>query len=273
MVGSGVHLPHRKLTIAGGNAIIGHGKTTTSRRCGFVVSRHVPLGTVWGAGNAARDREGAGRRRPECGDDGMPPDRLPRPARQTFQATAGAAVMICGKCTPDPIRPTLMPTNQKMKIGVEKAPRLSCCMLLSICSIASPFMIVLFALFLGERSDILRHLSKVRPGMHQKDVVRIMPRRFIDEGRVSAHEIPLGSYVANTAALPSYYMRLEANSMPFVLDTIADVYFDSNESVIAMSYSSDRGPWVPPWSNAVLLTIDDVQDGASSSGECAQGGK
>ena len=97
-------------------------------------------------------------------------------------------------------------------------------------------------------------LNKVHPGMNYEEVLRMVPSRLVREERSHCTNIPIGSFMVATNTTATTYMYIASTVSWIESMEVGRIYFDSNDKVVAVYFSSDGGRWAPRWGLEVGVT-------------------
>lgn len=104
-------------------------------------------------------------------------------------------------------------------------------------------------------------LRKVAPGMTYTEVSRFVPSRFVQSKRLPRSQAPRGTYLVVPNADVVSYMSLRSVVSLLHPAEKAEVYFNADDQVVGIRYSSESGRWAPRWESKTRVGYPDKQRG------------
>jgi hypothetical protein len=99
--------------------------------------------------------------------------------------------------------------------------------------------------------NIKPYLEEITPGMKYEAVLNVMPNRFIKDQKTSKKKgRPNGAVFTSPNKEVEYYMVL-AYSGWILKGEYAEIFFDSNDEVIGVFYTSTERFWKPNWGQVI----------------------
>jgi hypothetical protein len=139
------------------------------------------------------------------------------------------------------------------------------------CLIVVGLAISLFGagILIGRYGEVSTHFAKISPGMTYAEVARIIPKRMVRDGKRPCSVLTSGIYLVDSNALVASEMTCSEMFFPLNSATYGMVYFDRQDKVVGIRYSSSGGHWKPKWGVKVDVYCSDPGrniDGAEQQG-------
>jgi hypothetical protein len=117
------------------------------------------------------------------------------------------------------------------------------------CLSALGLAVLLFGgcILVGRYGEVSTHLAKIKPGMTYAEVARRIPRSMARDGKQPCTSLTSGIYLVSSNALVASELRCTELFFPLNSATYAVVYFDRQDKVVGLYYSSSGGRWKPKW--------------------------
>jgi hypothetical protein len=105
---------------------------------------------------------------------------------------------------------------------------------------------------------LIPYIKTIRPGMSYEKVSTIIPSRYVVSNRYECTSFASGTYITmnGVRCVSCIYLGSPPSDASPIVGALATaeictIYFDSEDKVVGMDYSSSGGSWRPRWGRKI----------------------